>query len=282
MTTENPMLTMIREVCSLGRAEFTRPTTASGDDSAQRTLVAGLEALDPEGNASDISLSLDLLAPRAPYFDQLVLDTIPSGIPQVVNIGAGYDDRALRFRNDGTSFFELDLPAIVADKIQRLSTIPGDKSGLRIAPIDLAVDDIADVLATMGHDAALPTLFLAEHVALFLEPQHVTRLLEGIARRAAPGSRFALTAETHPDGLDSQTVVNTVDSVMFGGVGPLHTIQTETEWRNLLSEAGWIIDDTNNASIDHFPFPLAGRDIQIETRIISTDFRAPSTRLEVE
>lgn len=65
MTTENPMLTMIREVCSLGRAEFARPRTVDGDNSAQRTLVAGLLATDPEGNPSDISLSLDP-SPREP------------------------------------------------------------------------------------------------------------------------------------------------------------------------------------------------------------------------
>jgi hypothetical protein len=94
MTPENPLLTMIREVCALGRAELERPSTAEGDPDAGRALVQGVQAIDPGGEPSDISLSLPLLTPRAPYFDRLVLDAIAAGVSQVVNLGAGYDDRA--------------------------------------------------------------------------------------------------------------------------------------------------------------------------------------------
>ncbi|WP_372237093.1 class I SAM-dependent methyltransferase [Caballeronia sordidicola] len=45
----------------------------------------------------------DLPAPRAPYFDQFVLNAIAAGVPQIVNLVAGYDDRALRFAVRGGS-----------------------------------------------------------------------------------------------------------------------------------------------------------------------------------
>ncbi|MET7301165.1 class I SAM-dependent methyltransferase [Embleya sp. NPDC005575] len=89
MTTHaDQTLTMIREVCALGRVEYDRPHTPEGDPDAGRALVKGLQALDQDGEPSDISLSLDLLAPRAPYFDQLVLDAVKAGVRQVVNLGA--------------------------------------------------------------------------------------------------------------------------------------------------------------------------------------------------
>lgn len=274
MTNENPMLTMIREVCSLGRAEFERPTTPTGDPAAQTHLVAGLLAADPSGEPSDISLSLDLLAPRAPYFDRLVLDAIDAGIAQVVDLGAGYDDRSVRFRSTGVTFFELDLGDVISEKRARLEALGTDIAGVRLAEIDFASDDVAEVLVAAGHDADLPTLFFAEHLALFLEPEDVTRLVEGIARRAAAGSRFALTAETHPDDLDSADVVATVDDVMFGGVGPLHTIRSFPAWATELNGAGWTIKDADSTVVDHFPIPFHGQDVQIRTRFVTAHAEA--------
>src|SRR3954465_15437395 len=136
MSQENPLLTMIREVCSLGRAEFDRPRTDGGDTDAARLLVQGLQAIDPAGRPSDISLSLDLLAPRAPYFDHLVLDAIAAGVAQIVNFGAGYDDRALRFRAPGVEFLDLDLPNIVADKARRLEAMDADTTHLTLVAVD--------------------------------------------------------------------------------------------------------------------------------------------------
>ena len=63
------------------------------------------------------------LAARTRFFDERVLEAISDGIGQVVILGAGYDDRALRFRSPGVRFFELDHPATQADKARRLRVI---------------------------------------------------------------------------------------------------------------------------------------------------------------
>ncbi|MEV7323073.1 SAM-dependent methyltransferase [Streptomyces sp. NPDC093970] len=263
-------LTMIREVCALGRAELDRPSTAEGDATAGRTLVDGLRAVDPSGEPSDISLSLGLLAPRAPYFDRLVLNAVAAGTRQVVNLGAGYDDRALRFRHSGVRFFDLDLPDVVADKARRLRALDTDVSHVTLAAVDFATGDVADVLARAGHDAARPSLFIAEHLVLFLRPYDVERLLAGISTRTAAGGTLALTAEVHPPGLDSSLVVSTVDDVMFDGAGPLRGIRTRDAWLTLLERHGWQVEDAaGTTAVDHFRLPVDGTTVQIQTQFLT-------------
>ncbi|SEO81757.1 class I SAM-dependent methyltransferase [Amycolatopsis saalfeldensis] len=269
-TRENPLLTMIREVCALGRVEFERPHTAEGDPDAGRALVRGLRALDPAGEPSDISLSLDLLAPRAPYFDQLVLAAIAAGVPQVVNLGAGYDDRALRFRHSGATFFDLDRPAVIADKVGRLEATGTDTSHAIPVGLDFRTDEVGEALARAGHDAARPTLFIAEHLALFLEPGDVLALMAGLSGRAAEGSTLALTAEVHPAGLDSDRVVAVVDQEMFGGCGPLHTVLDRDGWLALFAKTGWTVQGPDEVTaVDHFALPVAGQPVQIQTQFLT-------------
>ncbi|MER5787673.1 SAM-dependent methyltransferase [Streptomyces sp. NPDC001980] len=263
-------LTLIREVCALGRVAFDRPHTAEGDTAAGRALVQGLRAADPGGEPSDISLSLGLLAPRAPYFDQLVLDAVAAGTRQVVNLGAGYDDRALRFRHAGVRFFDLDLPDVIADKARRLRALDTDSTHVTLAAVDFATDDVADVLAGVGHDARQPTLFIGEHLVLFLRPGAAERLLTGVSGRAAKGSSLALTAEVHPAGLDSALVVSTVDDVMFGGAGPLHTIKDREAWLTLLKQHGWQVEGASEpTAVDHFELPVADRPVRIQTQFLT-------------
>ncbi|MCZ1011816.1 class I SAM-dependent methyltransferase [Streptomyces lydicus] len=271
MTTQaDKTLTMIREVCALGRVEFDRPHTAEGDPAAGRALGQGLQAIDPGGELSDISLSLDLLAPRAPYFDQLVLNAIAAGTRQVVNLGAGYDDRALRFRHSGVLFFDLDLPDITADKARRLEALDTDTTHLTLAAVDFATADVADVLARAGHDAQQSTLFIGEHLVLFLEPLDVARLLAGVSGRAVTGSILAITAEVHPAGLDSALVVSTVDEMMFAGASPLHTIQSRDAWLTLFKENGWHVDNADDVTaVNHFELPMADQIAQIQTQFLT-------------
>ncbi|MFD8331202.1 class I SAM-dependent methyltransferase [Streptomyces solisilvae] len=270
MTRADRTLTMIRVVCALGRVEFERPHTAEGDPDAGRALVQGLQAIGPGGEPSDISLSLGLLAPRAPYFDRLVLDAVEAGILQVVNLGAGYDDRALRFRHSGVRFFDLDLPDVVADKARRLEAMDTDTTHITLVAVDFGTADAAQVLARAGHDARQPTLFIAEHLVLFLEPGGVERLLAGVSSRAASGSALAITAEVHPAGLESGLVVSTVDDVMFSGAGPLHTIRSRDAWLALFQQNGWQIEDADEVtSVNHFELPVAGQSVQIQTQFIT-------------
>ena len=127
------------------------------------------------------------IPPRTRFFDGQVLAAISAGIPQVVICGAGYDDRALRFRSPGVRFFELDHPATQADKARRLRDMGADLRGVALAAADFRDDDVAAVLAAAGHDASQPTLFLCEGLLIYLDAPVITRLLAGLCSRAAAG-----------------------------------------------------------------------------------------------
>ncbi|HTS95329.1 MAG TPA: class I SAM-dependent methyltransferase [Streptosporangiaceae bacterium] len=98
---------------ALTRAGLVRPHSPGGDPDAQRRLCRGMRPTETDALRPS-------LAARTMFFDEQVLAAISAGIRQVVIVGAGYDDRALRFRAHGVRFFELDHPATQADKAARL------------------------------------------------------------------------------------------------------------------------------------------------------------------
>ncbi|MEW1776049.1 class I SAM-dependent methyltransferase [Streptomyces sp. NPDC086777] len=217
-----------------------------------------MRALDPAG------------APRRGERGTARLPEVPrlSVFPRPVS--AGHDDRALRFRHSGVRFFDLDLPDVVADKARRLRALDTDTTGVVLTPVDFATDDVADVLAGAGHDARQPTLFIGEHLVLFLRPDAVQRLLTGVSGRAAKGSTLGLTVEVHPAGLDSALVVPTVDEVMFGGAGPLHTIKDRGAWLTLFEQHGRRVEGAAEpTAVDHFELPMTGRRVQIQTQFLT-------------
>ncbi|MGC5401022.1 class I SAM-dependent methyltransferase [Streptomyces sp. DT20] len=271
MNQENPTLTMIREFVALGRVEFDRPYTREGYDHGQGKLTEGMTAPGPDGKPTEMNdLLLRLLEPRAPYFDRLALDALDSGVTQVVNLGAGYDDRSLRFRSPGVRFFELDLPHVIADKTRRLAATDFDTSAITLIEANLQTDSVGELLHAAGFDSSKPSLFLLEHVALFLESSAVRSLLASLAGQAANGSTLALTAEVHPQGTDSAALLATVDEILFGGTSPLHTIMSRDTWMDVLKTAGWEVrDPTHVTAVDHFQVPLGGQSTQVQTQFLT-------------
>jgi methyltransferase (TIGR00027 family) len=182
------------------------------------------------------------LEARTRFFDEQVLAAVRRGITQVVIAGAGYDDRALRFRSPGVRYFELDHPATQADKRRRLRRMKADESGLALLAADFRDGDVAGVLARSAHHPARPTLFLCEGLLVYLDQQATIELLAGLRSRAAEGSLLAASLAVHPDGLDSASVVARANGRRANGASePWQTILPASSQRRLLAEAGWEI-----------------------------------------
>jgi methyltransferase (TIGR00027 family) len=210
---------------------MSRPHTAHGDPDAQRRLCEGM---------APIRRSRPGIWARTRFFDDQVLAAISAGVPQVVICGAGYDDRALRFRSPDVRFFELDHPATQVDKARRLGAMgaPGD---VVLAPADFTADDAGAVLAAAGHDAARPTLFLCEGLLIYLDRAVVRRLLAGLQSQAAAGSSLAASLATHSSGLDSAQVAGELNAGRrHGDTEPWLTVLPVPAWLRLLGEAGWV------------------------------------------
>jgi methyltransferase (TIGR00027 family) len=131
---------------------------------------------------------------RTQLFDEVFLDALDRGFPQVVLLGAGMDTRALRFedRNRGTMIFELDIDATQRHKREvyerKKTALP---KSLVFVSIDFNKQRLADVLSEAGYRQGQQTLFLWEGVTMYLEAEAVDGTLAFIHSSAAEGSIVA-------------------------------------------------------------------------------------------
>ncbi len=142
------------------------------------------------------------LRSRTRFFDEAVLHAIAQGVPQIVIVGAGYDDRALRFRSPGVRFVEIDHPATQHDKAHRLAALDADDL-VTLVPGDFVHDDVAQVLDGARHDLSLPSLFICEGLLAYLDQPTIVRLLGGLRTRAHPSSTLVASLAVHAAGIDT-------------------------------------------------------------------------------
>jgi methyltransferase (TIGR00027 family) len=223
------------QTVALTRASLTRPHSLGGDPDAQRKLCQDMRFTPPEWLQPSI-------AARTRFVDEQVVAAIAAGLRQVVVCGAGYDDRALRFRTAGVRFFELDQPATQDDKARLLRQAGAGSGDVTLAEIDFNTDDVAAVLDRAGHEAEQPTLFVCEGLLVYLDRDTCHRLLAGLAARAAAGSVLAVSIATHAEGLDSFQVAAAANlRRRNGNAEPWQTILPAAEHLALIELAGWRI-----------------------------------------
>ncbi|HET7018461.1 MAG TPA: SAM-dependent methyltransferase [Streptosporangiaceae bacterium] len=231
------------QAVAVTRAGFARSHSPAGDPDAQRRLCAGMRA--PVLGHLEASLEA-----RTIFFDGQVVEAISSGVRQIVILGAGYDDRALRFRTPGVRFFEVDHPNTQQDKRSRLAKLPqAGLAGPVLVAADFRVDALPEVLAAAGHDRAEATLFLCEGLLVYLDEQATIGLLDGALAAAGPGSSLAASLAVHADGLDSAEVLAVANARRrTAEAEPWLTILPADAQVALLSRAGWRVTTSVDAA----------------------------------
>jgi methyltransferase (TIGR00027 family) len=194
------------------------------------------------------------IAARTEFVDAEVMSALESGLRQVVICGAGYDDRALRFRTRGARFFELDHPSTQADKARLLRSItglspgtgePADgvtviSNGLTLAVADFSTDDVGAVMRRAGHDGGQPSLYVCEGLLVYLDRVTCERLLAALAAHGPTGSRLVASLATHADGVDSAAVAAAAnENRRTGTAEPWRTILPVDDHLMMLHDAGW-------------------------------------------
>jgi methyltransferase (TIGR00027 family) len=229
------------QAVALTRAVLERPHSPEGDPDSQRRLCEGMEFTPPVWLRPSI-------AARTAFVDEQVTSAIAAGLRQVVICGAGYDDRALRFRTSGVRFFELDHPDTQQDKAARLRALGAAAPAVTLAPADFRSDDVGAVLARAGHDAGQPSLFVCEGLLIYLDTGTCHRLLAALAGRAPEGSVLAVSLSTHTEGADSAVVVADANSRRrTAATEPWQTVLPAAEHLALLTHAGWAVTSTQSA-----------------------------------
>ena len=171
------------------RLGFSRVPAPYGVPAADDALAADVAA----GLVAPANRMHDYLAARTSFFDRTVVSAIDRGVRQVVVGAAGYDGRAFRYAKPGVRWFEVDHPATQRDKLERLQRLGIAAPHVRFVEADFTRDPVADRLRSAGLEAAAPSLFLLEGVAVYLEPAVLEIVLEQFRQVAAPGSRLAIS-----------------------------------------------------------------------------------------
>lgn len=192
------------------------PVTLSAQTCAARRAVESERAADAlvvdplarllAGREYDRALARPPVRPRvairARYFDAFVRARLPA-CAQLVLLGAGMDARAYRLACVGERHrvFEVDVRAVVDAKEFLLGTVrPPPRARARVDRIraDIAADDgqWLAALAAKGFDPRKPTVWVAEGLLHYLEPERVAGLLREVRALSAPGSWVCFSAVT--------------------------------------------------------------------------------------
>jgi len=144
---------------------------------------------------------------RTHHMDALLLEALAQGATQVVNLGAGFDSRAYRFRErfPQARFFELDLPATIEAKRERVIKIFGGvPDRVVLVATDFNTRPLDEVLRDAGYDRTQRTFFIWEGVTMYLPEVANQSTLRFIRSGSVSGSSvvydYVLDGALRPDG----------------------------------------------------------------------------------
>jgi len=229
-----PSLTARWVAAQRARLHESRPFLPDGEPEAERSLYLQL------GRA----FSLPGLRPtgmglRTRFIDEEVLRAISDGIDQIVLVGAGYDARALRFRQPGVRWFEVDHPATQPDKRQRMQRVGDDLGHVTFVPVNLLVDDIRAHLDAAGLAVARPSLFICEGLFTYLPNEAVSALCRQLFELSAQRSTLVASILVVPPRRGRLAPQSAADALLAllgeRRLGIFHYGTAE----QLLRQAGW-------------------------------------------
>jgi methyltransferase (TIGR00027 family) len=120
---------------------------------------------------------------RTGYYDDLFIDFLKQGIPQIVILGAGYDSRPYRYTDliIDTLIYEVDALATQEHKrlILQNNQVHVHKN-IRYVSIDFEQDNLMNELCKEGFNPVLQTLFIWEGVTFYLNPATVKTILQSL------------------------------------------------------------------------------------------------------
>lgn len=218
---------------------------------AARVVAASRGALRPLVRDASRLLSLGLVdhvTCRTLAIDRAVERAIRGGASQCVILGAGLDTRAHRLAAlAGATVFEVDHPAMQAEKRRRVERAGIPSRGVVYVPVDFQRDALEEVLAASAHDRRATSVWIWEGVTMYLTRDATSATLAAVARASADGSTLALTY-LEPTSPALVAGAGAFTRAFFGALGePLRGTHTRGDMRALLATHGFDLrDDTSS------------------------------------
>src|SRR4051812_6480814 len=117
---------------------------------------------------------------RTRYFDDYVAGAARRGMRQILVLGAGFDGRAVRFRNPAVRYFEADKEEVLRYKAKRLRDADWEAGAVDVA-CDYLRPDLVELLRSNGFRSDLSTLILWEGNSFYLTYEQNASLLRMLA-----------------------------------------------------------------------------------------------------
>ena len=166
---------------------------------------------------------------RARYIDDAVLAALEQDVGQVVILGAGLDTRPYRLPGiEHIKVFEVDLPAVQQDKIQKIEKYLGRlPKHVTFLAIDFDTQTLESIFTGTTFDSSRPAVFIWEGVTQYITEEAVRQTLAFVGK-SAPGSIIVFTyvlksvIERRSDIPDADHLMNAVarDSPFIFGLEP--------------------------------------------------------------
>lgn len=158
------------------------------------TSIPGMKSLFQSRSEQPLPGVAGGLLGRTCYIDEVLTSALEEGMDQVVILGAGLDSRAYRIPGiERARVFEIDQPAVVAYKRERLVQILGElPPHVTLIPLDFDLQRLDSALYDAGFRPETPAFFIWEGVSQYLIASAVDATLRFVASCAA-GSRIVFT-----------------------------------------------------------------------------------------
>ncbi|MDY6934796.1 MAG: SAM-dependent methyltransferase [Spirochaetota bacterium] len=156
---------------------------------------------------------------RTIFFDQIFTKALNENCPQIVILGAGFDSRAYRFKDNiqETRIYELDIHTTQRYKIECLIKSNVDiPEQVTFVPINFAIESIEDRLSKAGFDNGKKTTFLLEGLIQYLSEGAVNAIFNAIKSISKPGSfvvfNYIIDSERLRDGYGVKEQIESINS----------------------------------------------------------------------
>ena len=127
----------------------------------------------------------DMVLARTKHIDDKLRNALRNGLSQVVLLGVGLDVRAFGYGPEasGATFFEVDLPEMLAERDRVISGLRVPVINRRLVPMNFELQRLEHVLeVTPEFDPRLPTAFIYEGCSMYFSEKTNNAMLSSIAK----------------------------------------------------------------------------------------------------
>lgn len=181
----------------------------------------------------DKQLSPSVLG-RSTFCEKMLEKEKGLGCKQYIIFAAGYDTYSLRNADKGLSVFELDLPKLLTDKIERIKKI-GIKTASVFVPCNLAEMTWKEKLLQAGYLSTQRSFGSLLGITYYLSKEEFKYLLQTVSELMVDGSVICFDYPSEDESRESK-----INQVLAMGAGEQMKVQySDLELEELLSSCGF-------------------------------------------